>query len=251
MAKRLSRRSRTRAGTRSVATRKNETKTSTAGVKIDGRRLSRRIEFTPRMTEYIRQRYAEQGDSPEIISRSMGVAKATIQRLVKEQAWTRDARGPRDLSRADELAMQARALATQALNRGPEVSGAGESGGMTGTAAAQTEGEEAPVDIDRQIERLLRLVSDEIGVYENLRAVLKNEPQADRDATKTAHNLRSLTSTLDELRRMRAARQEPLYDDNDDFPADIDAFRNELARRIRAFVADRRGSDGGAEDAAK
>lgn len=213
--------------------------TTAARVRIDGRRLSRRVDFTPRMTEHIRHRYEEIGDSPEVISRTVGVAKATIQRLVREQQWTRAEQGPRDLSHAEQLAAQARALA-----KGPPAP----------PFAAQAEGGEAPVDaapvdIEREIERLLRLVSEEIGVYENLRAALKNEAQPQREALKTAHNLASLTSTLDELRRMRAANREPLHHADDDFPADIDAFRAELARRIRAFVASRRGPDGSAGDA--
>ena len=152
---------------------------------------------------------------------------------MREQAWTRAAQGPRDLSPAVQLEAEARALA----------------------ANKQEGGENAPppVDIDDQIERLLRLVSAEIGVYENLRAQLKAEPQGQREALKTAHNLGSLTSTLDTLRRMRAGQtaigSHDEYDD-DDIPADIDAFREALARRIEAFMASRPDEgDAGADDA--
>lgn len=264
MAQRPARRASARARTKPVAKRNMRKKTAAARIRIDGRRLSRRVEFTPRMTDYIRHRYEDVGDSPEVISRSMGVAKATIQRLIKEQQWTRAEQGPRDLSRAEQLAMQVRALAR---GRHPEVLAEGEPRRMTEIdggavpfrgagfarapqgdgegAAAQTGGGEeavdaAPVDIEREIERLLRLVSEEIGVYENLRATLKNEPQPQREALKTAHNIASLTATLDDLRRMRAANKEPLHHDAyDDIPTDIDARRDELARRIEAFLESR------------
>ncbi len=301
-----------------------------APIRLDGRRLSRRIEFTGRLTEHIRQRYVEAGDSPAVIARSVGVAKATIQRLVKEQAWTRAETGPRDLSRAEQLEAQAHALAKKvsagrATDAGatlPPRSGAltlpprsggegrrtlrqqGEPGwgdlAKSTTAsgaeallpptpdpsppfAARTGGgdedaappgqdaapsaqdaalnrqdgpsEQEAVDVGEQIERLLRGVSAEIGVYENLRAQLGSEPQAQREAQKTAHHLASLTSTLDTLRRMRAGQTAMVSDDTDDFPADIDAFRDELARRIDAFVASRThagdagdGAAGGADE---
>lgn len=242
MAKRIAKRegARVRAGRKSVANRKKERTL----VKIDGRCLSRRIEFTPRMVDYIRHRYEEVGDSPEIVARSVGVAKATIQRLVREQQWTRVVRGPRDLSRAEQLAAEARALAQKAEGGAVLLRGADFARAPQGDGEQAAGGEEAttPVDIDEQIERLLRLVSQEIGVYENLRATLKNEPEAPRAALKTAHNLGSLTSTLDDLRRMRAANKEPVhyaYDDSDDFPTDIDAFRDELARQIEAFMESR------------
>lgn len=188
--------------------------------KLDGRRLSRRIEFTPRLTEYIRYRVEQAGDSPEVIGRSIGVAKATIQRLVRERGWVPAVRGPQDLSPAEALAQEARALARIA------------------PAPGGSEDGDARVDIGADIERLLGLVSREIGVYENLRTTLKNEPQAQREALKTTHVIASLTSTLDELRRMRAAHTEPGHHDND-MPADIDAFRTELARRIAAFMESR------------
>ncbi len=279
-----------RAGTKTAARTKPAAAAGegAAAVKIDGRCLSRRIEFTARLSEHIRQRYEEAGDSPEVIARSIGVAKTTIQRLVREQAWTRAAQGPRDLSPAVQLEAAARALAASTL---PPRSGGegrrtlreqGEPGWGVGadTAissdveallpptpdpsppfAARTGGgeesaappEQEAVDIDDQIERLLRLVSAEIGVYENLRAQLKAEPQGQREALKTAHNLGSLTSTLDTLRRMRAGQtaigSHDEYDD-DDIPADIDAFREALARRIEAFMASRPDEgDAGADDA--
>lgn len=236
MAKRPARRASARARTNPVAKMK---KATAAHVKIDGRRLSRRIEFTPRMTEHIRHRYEEAGDSPEVISRSVGVAKATIQRLVRERGWTRAEQGPRDLSRAEQLAAQVGALAKGPPDLSPPFAAQTEGGEKAVPLVEGGEDEPPPVDIGREIERLLRLVSDEIGVYENLRATLKNEPQPQREALKTAHNIASLTSTLDELHRMRAANSEPLRYDDDDFPADIDAFRDELARRIDAFVASR------------
>ncbi len=93
-----------------------------ATVRLDGRRLSRRIEFTPRLVEHIRLRYEEAGDSLDVISRSIDIAKATLLRLVREQQWTRAPRGPRDLSPAARLLMETRALEDDAAPRAQDVS---------------------------------------------------------------------------------------------------------------------------------
>lgn len=218
-----------------------------APIRLDGRRLSRRIEFTPRLTEHIRQRYEEAGEGPDVIARGVGVAKATIQRLARERGWTRAAQGPRDLSPAAQLEVEARALAASSVDAPSTLTPISslQGGGEKNAAppeqeAAQPVQEAVPIDIDEAIERLLRLVSREIGVYENLRATLKGEPQPQRAALKTAHNLASLTSTLDTLRRMRAGQiANNSHDDSDDIPTDIDALRDALARRIEAFMASR------------
>ncbi len=246
MAKRTRVRTRTRAGTKPAARNKPVTaKKERAPVKLDGRCLSRRIEFTPRLTAHIRQRYEEAGDSPEVIARSVGVAKGTIQRLVREQGWTPAEQGPRDLSRAEQLAAEAKALAASSGEAPlvPTPSPSPQGGGVQRAAPPEQDGapEQEAVDIDQQIERLLRLVSAEIGVYETMRGQLKGEPQGQREALKTAHNLGSLTSTLDTLRRMRAGQTVMASHDDtdDDIPTDIDELREALARRIEAFMASR------------
>jgi hypothetical protein len=84
-------------------------------------------------------------------------------------------------------------------------------------------------------------VLDELTVVESLRDRLKNEPQSQVAAERTARTLSILTDTLQKLQRLQYAvpASGPLYD----IPADIDEFRNELARRINAFVDSRTGGD--------
>jgi hypothetical protein len=76
-------------------------------------------------------------------------------------------------------------------------------------------------------------------------------------ARETVRTLSMLTQTLQLIQRLRAsaalAAQNNTKDnrhDDDDLPADIDAFRDELARRIDAFVASRTGAAGARGDAA-
>jgi hypothetical protein len=82
-------------------------------------------------------------------------------------------------------------------------------------------------------------VINELTVVESLRDRLKNEPQSQVAAERTARTLSTLTDTLQKLQRLQCAV--PANGPDYDMPADIDEFRNELARRINAFVDSRIG----------
>ena len=88
--------------------------------------------------------------------------------------------------------------------------------------------------------RLRRAVLEELRAVEAMRAKLKRNPA---DAERTARTLSSLTETLQKLQRLQCTLPETELKDDDDMPADIDEFRNELARRINAFVDSRTGGD--------
>jgi hypothetical protein len=81
-------------------------------------------------------------------------------------------------------------------------------------------------------------VLDELATVEAMHAQRGTLPERPVDAVRTAQTLSSLTETLQKLQRLRCAVPFSGSDD-DDMPADIDEFRNELARRIDAFVASR------------
>ena len=88
--------------------------------------------------------------------------------------------------------------------------------------------------------RLRRAVLEDLRAVEAMRAKLKRNPV---DAERTARTLSSLTETLQKLQRLQCTLPETELKDDDDMPADIDEFRNELARRIKAFVDSRTGGD--------
>jgi hypothetical protein len=69
-----------------------------------------------------------------------------------------------------------------------------------------------------------------------------------RDLEKTGRTLATLTRTLRELNALLVQHDAPLQPE--DNPLDIDEFRNELARRIRAFVATEQSGHGAPGDQA-
>jgi hypothetical protein len=90
--------------------------------------------------------------------------------------------------------------------------------------------------------RLQRALTVELGAVEAMRAQLGRTPQTPIDAQRTAQTLGLLTNTLHHLQRLKAATPNETRPDaipSDDTPADIDALRDDLARRIAAFMESR------------
>ncbi|MCK9918583.1 hypothetical protein MXD81_56615 [Microbacteriaceae bacterium K1510] len=192
---------------------------------------ARRHHYTPELLAHGRHRYENTEDSIADIAVEFGVHKATLARLAKRENWVRYVPPPRDVSGATRLATQAAALE--------------EKGPATDVSAQQpTASDPSPVAdaerVSREIERLIAGVSTELDIYEAMRARLKHLPQSPLDAERTARTLSALTTTLHRLQRLRAGHIENTpHDDYDDIPTDLDAFRDELARRINEFVRSR------------
>src|SRR6185312_10361892 len=83
------------------------------------------------------------------------------------------------------------------------------------------------------------LVLKEIAAEESVRDELKARPRARGETEKTARALSILTQTWQTLQHMRSGVAVPAGSPDDEMPSDLDAFRDELARRIDAFVAAR------------
>lgn len=108
-------------------------------------------------------------------------------------------------------------------------------------------GEAAPAAAAGIAAQVQRTVERELAAIDAILARLADAGEPTPAAERTARTLASLTRTLKEVQRLRAAEtdkgtatQVPAADDDDDdMPRDIDEFRRELARRIDAFVASR------------
>jgi hypothetical protein len=94
--------------------------------------------------------------------------------------------------------------------------------------------------------RLQSAVARLLPAIEAAIAKLAAGPQHARAMEQTARTLGTLTRTLRELNALLAQHAPPAHD-NDPIPENIDEFRTELARRIRAFVAARRAEKGEAD----
>jgi hypothetical protein len=187
---------------------------------------ARRCKFSPELEARGRYLFEETEAAMADIAFELGIHKGTVPVVAKRRGWKRYVPPPRDVLPATRILVEAESLEHQReiAQSGPE------------EERAQPDGASGETEND-VVARLRRAVLNELTAIESLRDRLKNEPQSRVAAERTARTLSTLTDTLQKLQRLQYAvpASGSLYD----IPADIDEFRNELARRIEAFVASR------------
>lgn len=218
--------------------------------------------YTAKLLAAIKHAYEETDRPVDLIATDFDVSSRNIQRLVVTEHWqSRRVRKhrPRDVPVALELLAQAQALAACSQETPPtrsrcsaSASSLEENGGQrpltpSPPLAALAEGGEpkepaAPtLSAADLLEARLRQEIEALGHDDGARRGFRIA-----DAERRARTLATLTQTLQTLQRLRdgTAAGPEAYDD--DLPVDADAFRDELARRIDAFIKSR-AEDGGAE----
>ena len=216
--------------------------------------------YTPELTASVGHDYQNTDKSVPRIAADHGISARGVHRMRDREGWARRSERVRKLPPA----MRALQEATTLLAGRAAVPARGESGddgaSNSGSSAATPPtpnpsppfatltggGEPAPGPSD--IERIERLVQRELAAEEAARANLGRMPRVPADAERCARTLATLTQTLNALARLRAGLEPDrgLPDRglaDDDMPRDIDEFRHELARRIRAFVQSRTGGE--------
>ncbi len=119
------------------------------------------------------------------------------------------------------------------------------------TESASEPPQEQPLRLAVTAEALHRELQTLLAELTATRARMKRERSGKHDLRQMAQVIASLTATLRALQPMLCPDPQAGADPNDDMPADIDEFRNELARRIDAFVASRtEPGDAGGDSAA-
>ena len=200
-----------------------------------------------------KRRYETTTESLDSIGLDFEACRTTVRNIARREGWIRYVPPPRGLSNAARLAAQAEALTALTSPGHVEAEGrdSGDGGATRTPGLSPPAGEEtmaAPSgpawNMRERIESLREAVDDEIAAVRALRASLKDVPHSPETAGRISHTLASLTATLERLHRLEIGAPRPHGPDAyDDMPADIDEFRERLARRIRAFVASRRQSD--------
>jgi hypothetical protein len=204
----------------------------------------RRNYYTPEFLAEAKRRIETTLQSTTSIALDLGTDRTNLWRLVRSEGWVRPEGSLRlrGLSPAMRLAMQADGLVSGAVSTPTPTLPLAGGGSPTESAA--------PPSPD-MIERLESAVIRELAIVERMRASMRDEPLRPMDAERTARTLSVLTETLAKLRRLRlgSAPQSGSADNDNDMPADIDAFRHALAHRIEAFLESRE-ADGDADSAA-
>jgi hypothetical protein len=189
-----------------------------------------RCKFSPELEARARYLFEETDASLADIAFELGIHKCTVPAVARRRNWKRYAPPPRDVSPVTRILVEAETLERRqnTAQSGPETEPEKHAG---------PEGASEKSESDDLVARLRRAVLNELTVVESLRDRLKNEPQSRVAAERTARTLSTLTDTLQKLQRLQCGV--PANGPDYDMPADIDAFRDELARQIEEFVASR------------
>ena len=209
--------------------------------------------YTPELCASVIDQYLHTDKSTELIARDHAINERDVTRI--RHAAGVPARGARVRSlppamaalvearamlRAPAANVSAHAETSVPATEEPDDNRAGTAPSLTRTAQNADPG--APLPALPAIDRIQRLVEQELAAEEAGRAQFGLLPRAPGDAERCARTLAILTKTLQALARLRGGATEQGSADDDDMPTDIDEFRNELARRIRVFVQSRTGS---------
>ena len=187
------------------------------------------LTYTPELIAAVRQKYLHSDDTLEQIAAQFNINARDISRMRELEGWPSRYARVRRVPRIARILDEAKAVEAQTVDLSPNDPG----------PPASAEGEPAPSALPSLVERMERLVEQEIAAEERARAELGRSPRRRADARHCASTLATLTQTLAALARLRGGTAPDQEIEHDDYPADIDAFRDEFARRIRAFVASR------------
>lgn len=202
--------------------------------------------FDPAKLMFARWQY-EYTDTPnQVIADTLGCAKSTLHNMIKEHGWQ-----PR-LQRAARLAPVPAAAAAPATAAPLDAAAPADAAPYGEALAVFNEALEEEAAASR-VPALRGAPCDFAGIAAKLGAMIEGEIGRLRmmqgaggiaESERLARTAASLARTLRELQGVRAAppassvlaTAADQYDDDLADIEDIDAFRNELANRIRAFV---------------
>ncbi len=193
--------------------------------------------YTARLTASIKYWYEETDRSVEAIAAEFDVSARNIQRLAVSENWIKRKdrkRRPRVVPIAAQLLEEAEGLAAQAPKAaatekpGPHLR-ADDSGECRDGPEQQSA---STVDLlEARVRQEIEALDEDRGARRGFRVA---------DAERCARTLTTVTQTLHEVQRLRSAHAPTAEQMPDGYgPQDMDAFRDDLARRIDLFIASR------------
>lgn len=188
-----------------------------------------RTRMTPELQTHVRRLYEETDQPVCQIALDVDVNESVIRRMGRREGWVRYVAPPRDLPPVAKLLAQ-----VEELEREPDPPSF--EGGLR--PLPQDDGGSHGGTRDDNIARFTQVVMAHLDEFEAMRRDGKLLP---KHHLATARAISILTEAFNRLARLRAALPGTIHDDlaANDMPADLDAFREELAQRIEKFIASR------------
>jgi hypothetical protein len=229
--------------TRTSARRKSVRKAKPKGGPVAGTPSPMRTRLSAELQAHARRLFTETDQPGTEIAADCGVDESVIRRMALREGWVRYVAPPRDLPPVAKLLAEVEKLEASLA---PQDDGGGADGPSPPPSfegglrpPPRDDGDRAQPDVQKDIAEFEHAVMGYVREFDALR---KNGMLLPTQHLATARAINTLTDAFNKLQRMRAAHVPgSTHDDATDMPADLDEFRDELARRIRAFVASRAG----------
>lgn len=206
------------------------------GGPVPGTPSPKRTRMSAELQAHVRRLY-EESDQPICqIALDVGVDESVIRRMGPREGWVRFVAPPRDLPPVAKLLAQVEEM-EKALARPPNPDSSPPRAALVGGGEKDN------------IARFTQVVMAHLDEFEAMRRDGRLLPA---HHLATARAISILTEAFNRLARLRAALPGTIDDDSvsADMPADLDAFREELAQRIEKFIASRTDPGAFAEPAA-
>lgn len=190
-----------------------------------------KLQFAPEMMAEARRLYEDTMTPAHEIAAMMGISTATLRNRLKEWSWRRR----RHPTRALDLVQAVRGATVAAV-----------------TTPGVPDGTSVPMTQERRemlAARILDIVERQMDATER---VLKTvDPKDQGEGERSTRVLTSIGLMLRETAALLRPDETVASDvaDDDTVPADLDQFREALARRIEAFIDARRGGAAGSAGA--
>jgi hypothetical protein len=205
------------------ASARKKFKAKPKGGPVPGTPSPMRTRLSAELQAHARRQFEQTDRYVTDIALDCGVDESVLRRMALREGWVRYVGPPRGLPPVAKLLAEVEALETL-----------------------------PPVTPDERVAAIDRLHREAMAQLAEVEALRARTTPAAKDAERNAHTLSSLTETVRKLQGMRCAIHLPgsTHDADYDLPADPDAFRDELARRIDAFIASRANTGNAGDDAA-
>jgi hypothetical protein len=187
--------------------------------------------YSPELLAAIRYRYEDTDQPMTGLAADFDIGITTLQTLVRKNGWTPRSQRLRDCPSAVRLLEDAQGLAATPpeQDRGPQqsatqilpVSGSGNDAAPPAMPA-------------------LAPATSTLSPAERIEALVVKELEAE-EAERCARTLSVLTQTLQTVKKLHAGGGAGVQD-HDEAPKDVEAFREEIALKLRALIDSRRGS---------
>jgi hypothetical protein len=211
--------------------------------------------YSPELLAVLRTRYEDTDQPMNALAADFEIGITTLQTLVRKNGWTPRSQRLRDCPPSVRLLEESETLVATLPERESPKPEATPTHVATPTPTLSLAGggsEAVPVAMPAlapttstlsPVERIEALILKELEAEEAVRAALGTRPRPRYDAERCARTLWVLTQTLERLQRLHPKSGSSKDGNDDPVPEDMDAFREELARRIKGFIKGRIGPE--------